>query len=204
MALRRCSRPVDLDRLERDRAADAIAVEVGEQLRLGVPRRPELGVAPGRLRERLLPLGRVRERLVRAELDHRAPDVLVVVDDVDERRARPVRLPRQRAHEVSVLDEAVDEHLLPGLDVRADADGELRVALEPVVAHASCHSSSRISGHGRSVGEHRVHLELGPADHEVDVRSGALRPSGGSPSARKGKPAPYAMWQVAFSSNSVS
>jgi hypothetical protein len=62
--------------------------------------------------------------------------VLVRVVDVDVRRARPVRLPRQGADEIGMLDEPVDEHLLPGLHVRADADGELRVALEAFV-HAA-------------------------------------------------------------------
>ena len=138
--------PEDRDGVEGDRAADALAVEVREQLRLRVSRRPDLRVPRSRLRRRLLPLGRVRERLVRTELDHRAPDVLILVADVHERRSGPIRLPCQRAHELGVLDEPLEEHLLPGLNVRADANGQLRVALDPVLAHASCHSSFRISG----------------------------------------------------------
>ena len=126
-------RLVDLGRLELHRAADALAVEVGEQLGLGVSRRPEPGVTRVRPRQRLHPLGRVRERFVGAELDHRPPHVLVFIDDVDVRRAGPIRLARQRANEIGVLDETADEDLLPGLDVGADPHGELRVALEAFV-----------------------------------------------------------------------
>ena len=125
--------PVDLGHLERDRTADALSVEVRQELRLGISRRPQLGVARGRRGHLLQPLGRVRQRLVGPELDHRPPDVLVPVHDVDVGRARAIRLPRQCAYEVGVLDEAVDEDLLSGLHVRADADGKLRVALEAFV-----------------------------------------------------------------------
>src|SRR4051794_17971003 len=194
---------IDLDRFERDRAAHALAVEVGEQLRLGVPRRPELRIAPGRLCGLLQPLGRVRERLVRPELDHRAPDVLVGVLDVDERRACPIRLPRERAHQLGVLDEPVDEHLLSGLDVRTDPNGQFRVALEPV-AHASCHSSFRISGTAVPSASTASTSSSGPPTMKSTCVLATFRPSPGSPSARNGNAAPYAMWQVAFSSKSAS
>src|SRR4051812_6563526 len=126
----------NLGDLEQHRAADALAVEVGQQLRLGVSRRPQLRIAGRRLRKRLLPLGRVCERLVGTELDHRPPDVLILVHDIHVRRARAVPLPCQRTNELGVLDEAVDEDLLPRLHVCADADGELRVPLEAFVHRA--------------------------------------------------------------------
>src|SRR5438132_14281793 len=74
--------------------------------------------------------------------------MLVLVPDVDVGRPGAIRLPRQCADELSVLDEPVDEDLLARLHVCADANRELCVPLEPLaaVAHASCHSSPRISG----------------------------------------------------------
>src|SRR5581483_5518875 len=81
-------------------------------------------------------------------LDHRPPHVLVAVVDGHVRRAGFVRLTGELADELGVLDETVDEDLLSFLHVRADANGQLRVALEPlaVAAHVNCHSSLRISG----------------------------------------------------------
>ena len=141
--------PLDLGRLERDRATDALAVEVGEKLRLGVPRRRRCSALPAAASASVFCHS---GEYVSASS---GPNSIIArrtcwssVDDVDVRRTGPVRLPRQRAHEVGVLDESVDEDLLPVLHVRADADRELGVALEPVAvrAHASCHSSFRISG----------------------------------------------------------
>ena len=152
--------PEDRDRVEGDRAADALAVEVREQLRLRVSRRPDLRVPRSRLRRRLLPLGRVRERLVRPELDHRAPDVLILVADVHERRAGPIRLPCQRAHELGVLDEPLEEHLL----ARAERS---RRRERPAPRSARSGRRSRElpllvpdQRHLGPVGEHRIHLEL--------------------------------------------
>jgi hypothetical protein len=58
--------------------------------------------------------------------------VLVGVVDIDVPRARCVRLTRDRAREGRVLDARSDEDDLPLADVRADPDGDGRVAVEPV------------------------------------------------------------------------
>ena len=81
----------------------------------------------------LQPVGRVRERLVGPELDHRPSHVAVGVDDVDVGRTGAIGLPRQSTRKVVVLYGGVEKDLLTRLDVRADADDELRVALEAFV-----------------------------------------------------------------------
>src|SRR5207302_5930284 len=140
--------------------ADALAVEIGQQLRLRIARRRDQGVARKRGDERLQPFGRVRERFVRPELDHRPPGVRVVVEDVDVGGACTVGLPCEGAREVVVLDRRVEEELLTRLDVRTDADDELRIAVEPfvhrprsyVVRHArlaACASFKPASGTGK-------------------------------------------------------
>ena len=184
--------PGDLRRLERNRATDALAVEVGQQLRLRIPRRPQLGVARRGPRPCVQPLGRVGERLVGPELDHRASDVLVLVPDVDVGRPGPVRLPRQRADELSMLDEPADEDLLARLHVRADADRKLCVPLEPlaVVAHASCHSSPRISGTSVPSASTASTSSSDPPTMKSTCMFATLSPSPGSSSKRNGKPAP--------------
>ena len=67
--------------------------------------------------------------------DERASDVVVAVVDVDQPRLRAVRGLGDRAHERRMLDERIDEHGLAGLDVRPDANDQLRVALEQVRGH---------------------------------------------------------------------
>ena len=84
--------PADLRDLERHRAADALAVEVGEELGLGIAGRADQRVAGHSTRQLLQPLRRVRQRRVGPELDHRVPHVRVAVEDVDVRRAGAVRL----------------------------------------------------------------------------------------------------------------
>jgi hypothetical protein len=42
--------------------------------------------------------------------------------------ARAIRLTRHRARDLHVLDEAHDDDVLVGLDIRSDADRELGVA----------------------------------------------------------------------------
>jgi hypothetical protein len=127
--------PLDLSELELDRPPHALAVQIGKQLRLRPPGRPEHGVAGGRLREHLLPRRGVGERFVRAELDHRAAHVVVVVDDMDVRSAGLVCLADESPPEPRVRDVGVDEHLLSRLDIRPRPDRELRVALETLVVH---------------------------------------------------------------------
>src|SRR6478609_9391512 len=61
----------DLHDLLRHGATDALAVEICEQLRLRVAGRRDHRVAAHRGGECLQPLGRIRQRLVGAELDHR-------------------------------------------------------------------------------------------------------------------------------------
>ena len=83
-----------------------------------------------------------------AELDHRVPDMVVAVAHVDVARAGAVGGPGQCPPERRVLDESVEEDRLPFLHVRADANGEVGVRLEPFVGHRSysCHTSSRRIG----------------------------------------------------------
>ena len=74
---------LDLRQLLLHRSADALAVEIGEKVRFRVARRPDHRVAGPRADDGLPPLGRVSERLVGPELDHRPAGVPVAVEDVD-------------------------------------------------------------------------------------------------------------------------
>ena len=119
--------------LRHPRLADAVARQVGEELRLGVAhqrddRRVLLAEVLRPLEE---PRRRPREDVVGSLLDHRAPDVLVRVADVDVRGAGAVRGPRHRARDVGVLDPRDHLDELAGLDVRADLDDQLRVPVDP-------------------------------------------------------------------------
>jgi hypothetical protein len=124
---------LDAHELLLHRSTDALAVEVGEQIRLGITRRADHRVAGPRAHESLLPVRRVGQRLVRPQLDHRPARVSVAVDDVDVGGAGAVRLPGQGARELVVLDRRKEEDLLARLDIRADRHDELRVALEAFV-----------------------------------------------------------------------
>ena len=65
-------------------------------------------------------------------LDQRTADVLVRVADVDVGRARAIGGTGHRARHVGVLDPRDHLDELAGLDVRADLDDQLGVALDPV------------------------------------------------------------------------
>ena len=120
--------------------ADARAVEIGEQLRLGVARdRAERsadlaqlakpGHEPGR---------RVVEQAVAGQFDVRPPHVLVGVENVDVSRPGRVRLARDRTRERRVLDQRVDPEDLPRLQVQPDLNDKACIAVEALVG----------SGHG--------------------------------------------------------
>ena len=111
------------------RLADALAVEVGEELRLRVARDGEQRAADAAELVVALdePRRRVAELVVGGIRDVRPAYVLVGVLDVDERRACLVRRARDLARERCVLDERVDRQDLAGLQVHADLDGELGV-----------------------------------------------------------------------------
>ncbi len=117
------------------RLADALAVEVGEELGLRVAGDREQRTADAA--ELVVALDRPRRRVAELVLggvrDVRAAHVLVGVLDVDEGRARLVRRARDLARERRVLDERVDAQDLAGLQVHADVDGELGVLAETVV-----------------------------------------------------------------------
>ena len=129
---------------------DALARQVGEQVRLGVAgQRDDRGVLVADLLRPLeQPRRRPREDVVGCTLDQRAAEVLVGVEDVDVARAGPVRGARDRTGHLGVLD--APEHLdeLTRLDVRADPHGELGVPLDPVSPaaatrpHAGCGTAS--------------------------------------------------------------
>ncbi len=124
-------------------APDALLVEVGEELRVGVPRDHHERSAVARRRCQLDdPRGRVGQHLVCGMLDHRPPHVLVGVAHVDVTGACAVPGPGQRAHELDVLDLRVDEERLPRLEVDADANDQLGVPLEAI--HASHNRESTI------------------------------------------------------------
>ena len=78
-------------------------------------------------------LGGAAEHLLGTELDRGAAHVLIGVADDDPARTRAVGLAHDRTRRRRMLDLAEDHHLLPGLDVRADANRELGVAAEPLV-----------------------------------------------------------------------
>ena len=78
-------------------------------------------------------LGGAAQHLLGAELDRGAAHVLIRIADDDPARTRAVRLADDRTRRRRVLDLAEDDHLLPGLNVRADANRELGVAAEPLV-----------------------------------------------------------------------
>jgi hypothetical protein len=126
---------VALGQLAHAGLADASAVEVGEELGLGVADDLDQGavllrqvVDPG---ER--PRRRPAEAVVRCELDARAAHVLVRVVDVDVRGAVLVGDACDRAGERGVLGKRGHPHHLPRADVRADLDGEAGVALESLL-----------------------------------------------------------------------
>ncbi len=122
----------DLVDLFHSRTSDPFSVELGKQLRFRIARgRDQCVTGPGP-RERLLPFRRVVQRLVGAELDHRLANVRIPVLDVDVRGACLISGPRDRARQRGVLDVGGEhEDRLSLLDVRADADGQLRVAGKP-------------------------------------------------------------------------
>ena len=117
------------------RFPDALAVEVGEELRLRVARDGEQRTAD--TAELVVALDEPRWRI--AELvdggvrNVRAAHVLVAVLDVDEGGACLVGCARDFACERRVLDERVDTQDLAGLQVQTDADRELGVLLEAIV-----------------------------------------------------------------------
>src|SRR5207245_2020121 len=124
----------------------------------------------------------VGERGIRPEPDHRVLDVIVAVEDVDVRGTRPVGLADERASELGVLHHRNDRDLLPRLHVRPHADGKLGVALEPLLVHVSCHSSSRITGTTVPSGSIASISTSGPPTMKSMCVFATLNPSSGSPS----------------------
>ena len=114
-------------------STDALAVEVGKEIRLRIAGRGDQRVAGDRGDEVLQPPGRIGQSLVRAELDHRSSRVHVAVEHVHVGRAGAVGLARDGSREIVMLDGREEEDLLTRLDVRAHPDGELGVALEAFV-----------------------------------------------------------------------
>ena len=120
--------------------ADARAVEIGEQFRLGVPGdRAERSADLAQLAQPLdEPRRRVVEQVVAGQFDVRASHVLVGIEHVDVLRSGAVRLARDRAGERRMLDQRVDPEDLARLKVEPDLNGKARIALETLVG----------SGHG--------------------------------------------------------
>ncbi len=120
--------------------ADARAVEIGEQLRLGVAGdRAERSADLAQLAQPLdEPRRRVVEQVLAGQFDVRASHVLVGVEHVDVFRSGVVRLARDRAGERRMLDQRVDPEDLARLKVEPDLNDKARIALETLVG----------SGHG--------------------------------------------------------
>jgi hypothetical protein len=127
------------DQLPGPSTPDAVLVEVAEQIGLGVARERDRRAALVRPGSRAgdEPRRAVVQRFLRRELDQRATEVVVHVEHVDVAGAGLVRGPCDRPDERRVLHEAVHLDELAWADVRAHADGELRVALQAgVLGHA--------------------------------------------------------------------
>ena len=138
-----------LAQLDHARPADPRGVEVAHQIGLRIAGdRDDRGVLRRHVALFLEQPGRrPGQRLVRAELDHRLAHVLVAVDGIDVAGAGLVGGARDGADELSVLDQARDDDELPFLHVRAHADGQLRVPLEPcLLPYVNRHSSSWMIG----------------------------------------------------------
>ena len=178
-----------LGQLQHARTPDALARQVGEQVRLGVARQRDDGGAL--VADLLRPLEQPRrspgEDVVGRTLDQRAPEMLVGVEDVDVARARPVGGAGDRAGHLGVLD--APEHLdeLPRLDVRAHPHGELGVPLDPV---QSCHSSLRRMGTASPSAVRPSTSSSGPPTMKSVCTVEMFMPSPGSPSKVSGIPKP--------------
>ena len=114
------------------RFCDPVGVETGEEVRLGLAdnvdhRRPELRLLLHPLEH---PRRRPADDVVRRVRGLLAAQVQVDVVAVHTPRPLGVRGPGDRPHERRVLDVAEHGHVLAGLEVDADADGEPRVLLE--------------------------------------------------------------------------
>ena len=123
-----------LDGQPRPRPLGAALIEVGEQLRLCLPRdrdRRSAGLhhvvdqchGPGRA-----PIERALGRV----LDPRALQVSIAVVDLDEARAALVGDPADRADQRQVLRVGRDPEELPGLEVDCDLDRKACVPVEPL------------------------------------------------------------------------
>ena len=108
-----------LGELLHPRSPHAVAVEVCQQLGLGVPadRDERRALLAEILRPSDEPRRRPPEVVLARVLDVRAPHVLVGVEHIDVPRARGIRLASHRAHERRVLDERVDPERLAALEV---------------------------------------------------------------------------------------
>ena len=138
-------REVDGAKIRGLRLRDERRVEVGEKLGLGITgerdqRRTLLAPRGGSVEQKLRGAS---EHLLGPELDRSTADVLVAVADADALRAGPVGLPDHGARDRDVPDVAGDDDLLVGLNVRADADGELGVATEALVGAHSVDGAAR-------------------------------------------------------------
>src|SRR5580765_1372990 len=97
----------------------------------------------------------------------------VGVADVDEARSGRIRRNGDGTGERRLVDEPVDEHVLPLVDVRADADGELCVPLQAFVNHLRKYTAAGAAAPVRSES----------SDYESDARrrarAGDVEVSGG-------------------------
>ena len=125
----------------RERVRDPFRIETAERVGAGEPERVDTGgLAPAPLLDpRLLPVGCPADRLARRELDVVGHDLEVLVVELDLPRAELVRCARDRPHELGVLDQSPDHHVAARLQIRADSQREVRVALEQVAAGSTRH-----------------------------------------------------------------
>src|SRR5918999_2633360 len=81
-----------------------------------------------------LPRRRPADHLFGPELDHRLPDVLVLVNDVHVTCPGRVRRPCHRARELRVLRKRLNLEGLTGFECEAHLDDEARVGVKTLVA----------------------------------------------------------------------
>ena len=116
------------------RPSHPVRVEVSQKVGLGVAEDSQHGgVASTHVTVPRQGPGRSPvQGLVGGELDERAPHVLILVLHLHQAGTHPVRLSRERSSQGCVLHQALNEQVLPRLEVVPDPQDQPRVALQPL------------------------------------------------------------------------
>jgi hypothetical protein len=112
--------------------AEPAGIQVGHEAGMRRPRQPDArGAQLPELEDRApVPVGHVRQGVLRGVQDPLALDVQVEVAHVDELGPRAVGGARDRASQGLLADLRADRHDLAGLDVRRERHGQLREPVE--------------------------------------------------------------------------